>query len=493
MSGRGSKMASHTDVGSQLSSPMAFIFVFNLLLGAGALSLPAAFSDAGWLISTALLCILCFASFVSASFMCEGMAIANVLQNVSCPKKNDNVTETEQLLPGTVHDTEYYSNLSLQISQSQASIGGSRYSFRISKRIEMAEMAEIFFNKVGMILFYIAVIIYLYGDLAIYTVAVPKSIANVSCIANLHDENNVTLCWHGVSHDTAYKIFVLVYVLCIGPFVFFNAQKTTLLQICSSILRHTSFFIMVVIALDRIAKHTTGVPKPQDVKPVNFNKIPDFIGVSVYCFMCQHSLPSFITPMKNQNRATVVLFAALAACLGIYAMVCYTATFSYADLEDVYTLNFANFGVVPIRYFLELYPVFCLTASYPIIGITLRNNLKTLFSKGEYPWIVDRIVFPLLTIIPPTIIGLCTEKVEFLVSYTGAFSGAAIQYVIPACFVLLGRIRIREVFGREASSVNKNHSIFSSNVWPIFLLIWAGCCMAFVLYYKIDAAIHPAD
>lgn len=35
--------------------------------------------------------------------MCEGMAIANVLQNVSCPKKNDNVTETEQLLPGTVH------------------------------------------------------------------------------------------------------------------------------------------------------------------------------------------------------------------------------------------------------------------------------------------------------------------------------------------------------------------------------------------------------
>ena len=34
--------------------------------------------------------------------MCEGMAIANVLQNVTCPKKNDNVTETEQLLPGTV-------------------------------------------------------------------------------------------------------------------------------------------------------------------------------------------------------------------------------------------------------------------------------------------------------------------------------------------------------------------------------------------------------
>ena len=65
----------------------------------------------------------------------------------------------------------------------------------------------------------------------------------------------------------------------------------------------------------------------------------------------------------------------------------------YHTFQDVYTLNFAHFHFIPIRYFLELYPVFCLTASYPIIGITLRNNLKTLFSKGEYPWLVDRVSF----------------------------------------------------------------------------------------------------
>ena len=47
---------------------MAFIFVFNLLLGAGALALPAAFADAGWLVSTVLLVILCFARFVYCLF-----------------------------------------------------------------------------------------------------------------------------------------------------------------------------------------------------------------------------------------------------------------------------------------------------------------------------------------------------------------------------------------------------------------------------------------
>ena len=42
---------------------MAFIFVFNLLLGAGALALPAAFAEAGWIVSTILLCVLCFARY----------------------------------------------------------------------------------------------------------------------------------------------------------------------------------------------------------------------------------------------------------------------------------------------------------------------------------------------------------------------------------------------------------------------------------------------
>ena len=40
---------------------MAFVFIFNLLLGAGVLSLPSAFAAAGWIASTVLLCVLCFA------------------------------------------------------------------------------------------------------------------------------------------------------------------------------------------------------------------------------------------------------------------------------------------------------------------------------------------------------------------------------------------------------------------------------------------------
>lgn len=49
--------------------------------------------------------------------MCEGMAIANVLQNVTCPKKNDSVTEAEHLLPGEPSVNDHVSqNFCLRLS-----------------------------------------------------------------------------------------------------------------------------------------------------------------------------------------------------------------------------------------------------------------------------------------------------------------------------------------------------------------------------------------
>ena len=62
---------------------------------------------------------------------------------------------------------------------------------------------------------------------------------SLSSLRDFKDDNGDAMCWKGVTHVVAYRIFVIAYVICIGPFVFFNAQKTTLLQIISSALRHT--------------------------------------------------------------------------------------------------------------------------------------------------------------------------------------------------------------------------------------------------------------
>jgi hypothetical protein len=58
-------------------------------------------------------------------------------------------------------------------------------------------------------------------------------------------------------------------------------------------------------------------------------------------------------------------------------------------VEDLYTLNFQPneqghqvvTNVKFFEYFLALFPVFTLSTNFPIIGITLRNNLQV---TGSY-------------------------------------------------------------------------------------------------------------
>ena len=64
---------------SKYSRITGLIYIFNLIVGTGALTLPAAFHDAGWALSSAVLILLAFMSFLTATFVIETMASANAL------------------------------------------------------------------------------------------------------------------------------------------------------------------------------------------------------------------------------------------------------------------------------------------------------------------------------------------------------------------------------------------------------------------------------
>lgn len=58
---------------------MGLIYIFNLIVGTGALTLPAAFARAGWGLSTISLLFLAFMSFLNATYVIETMASANAV------------------------------------------------------------------------------------------------------------------------------------------------------------------------------------------------------------------------------------------------------------------------------------------------------------------------------------------------------------------------------------------------------------------------------
>ena len=256
----------------------------------------------------------------------------------------------------------------------------------------------------------------------------------------------------------------------------------------------TAFILMVVLAIIDMAMGDRADPLPP---PARFEGFPVLFGVSIYSFMCQHSLPGMITPMRNKKRVLWMMFGDFSLILLFYLLLTYTGAFRFSNLKDLYTLNFFNSSSaqftlrVFLGYFLALFPVFTLSTNFPIISITLRENLKALFrvllrrwrGDRDFHFIISHIGFPLLAIVPPILIAFATTNIEALVSITGSFPGVGVQYVIPTTLAIAARSVIQKEF--KTTYNNKHRSPFSHFVVFIFVGVWT--VVSFVLIIVDDA------
>lgn len=295
----------------------------------------------------------------------------------------------------------------------------------------------------------------------------------------------------------SYRLYVLLFNFTIGILVFYNVEKTKLLQLLTTIMRWVAFITMITLAILKINDNSQKSIKP-NVNFVDVANVPNFFGVCIYAFMCHHSLPGIITPMKNKQNYKYVFVGVYLCVLSFYLLLSFTGVYAFGDsLNDFYTLNFLpnkqdrdNQGLllIIIDYYLSLFPVFTISASFPIIGITLRNNLKSLYyfiskknpNEASNKSYFTAIGLPLITLIPPLSISLITHDLQLLVGITGSYAGVAIQYIIPSCLVYFGRKEAIKVFRKNYQFKHSFASPFKNKFWVFFLLLWANLSVIFV-------------
>lgn len=369
-------------------------------------------------------------------------------------------------------------------TEETAILGGRRQRFfHLNTNVELGEIASLYLNKFGHLLFFLSLCIYLYGDLAIYAAASGKTIVNLSCKSNDTEDYSIK-CWdeYNITRMDMYRIFVGLFTLIIGPFTYFNVQKTKYLQIFTISIRWCAFIIMVTLAIVRLIKYgPQGHPKL-----INLSEVPALAGSSVYSFMCHHSLPGLIAPISNKaNLTRKIGYDFIIICL-FYLLLSITGAFAFETVDDLYSLNFiqsgdSNFLMKIIGFFLVAFPLFPMSTSFPIIAITLQSNLKNLVLRRngheEHNIFVKRIIFPTLAVVPPVIVALCTHNLKRLVEITGTYAGVLVQYVIPAALVFYARRQCYRDFGY---SNHKYASPFRNSFWFIFIICWAVVCIIFV-------------
>ncbi|XP_072168071.1 transmembrane protein 104-like [Diadema setosum] len=486
-----------TEAGTSFSPWVGLIFIFNLIVGTGALAMPKAFGAAGWLLSMIIITILALVSYITATFVIEAMAAANGIIKYRRKDKKRELDETsstsssnaDPYIPDVENDEKerLLSGNPINYSSVKAAKKHADY-FEITELVDMGQMASLFFSRGGQVLFYVCIIIYLYGDLAIYAVAVPLSLRNITCTSSAGNLSDNDECWSGVSISrmNAYRIYLTVFGVLLGIFVFFNVQKTKYLQIFTSLTRWLAFSVMIISALIYIS---SGKSEGRPVIVGTFESIPNFFGICVYAFMCHHSLPTLVTPVQPKRRLKSFLLGDYILILAFYLLLSITAVFSFKQqsIQDIYTLNFFGYEGrqvlpwVPLQYFVALFPVFTLSTNFPIIGITLRNNLMALCLRQSrtYHWTIRRLVFPVLVLVPPLAIAFATTNVSLLVGITGSYAGAGIQYFIPVFLVYYARRKTERTMGKRWVQ-HQHMSPFRRKLWLVLIMAWAVICIIFV-------------
>ena len=160
MVGGGDKLGTAT-----FSAGTAAIYIFNLIVGTGALALPSAFASAGWGLGTGLLLLLATFSYLTASFVIESMAacngILNIEQSINSHKIDQDMNdqnEEDKTAPNFFEEPDdddgaylVKTDLTGQVNVATygATEGVTQPVCNLARQLELAEMAEMLFSKLG--------------------------------------------------------------------------------------------------------------------------------------------------------------------------------------------------------------------------------------------------------------------------------------------------------------------------------------------------------
>ncbi|CAM4621939.1 unnamed protein product [Caretta caretta] len=210
----------------------------------------------------------------------------------------------------------------------------------------------------------------------------------------------------------------------------------------------------------------------------NFGALPNIFGACSLAAVSHATLPHIIPSILNKANLGLGIAIVFIVVGAFYALLSLTIMFTFEKdkIQEIVLLNFLDCSIVPgvfFIYFLGLYTAFKVSAIFPLNAVALRDNIWAMFSSFQCSriWAVERLLFPLLAIIPPTVIAVVTENIEVIVGITGSYAATTIQLIIPPLLVHYSRRDTREKFG---PSVHIKHaSPFQHNFWIILAIIFA--------------------
>jgi len=176
---------------------------------------------------------------------------------------------------------------------------------------------------------------------------------------------------------------------------------------------------------------------------VNFSGVPNMFANCVLTFMLHHSIPGIIAPLEDQTEGPGAVGKALALLFFVYIIINGLALVALGDkVPALYNTAFEGLSIPYLPTIITAYPL-CMIGSYPVIAMTLRNNLLNFLQLPAYEGTCNfkDTVATTAAFVPPLIISYFTSDVQTIVSFFAGYFGVTLMLLVP-CVLLVSARRL---------------------------------------------------
>ncbi|KAH3743218.1 amino acid transporter [Pelomyxa schiedti] len=448
----------------------------NYIIGIGSFGVPYAFFIGGIAMTLIFLTGSVGLMMITGFYVLEVMARATGVDAANAACKTGTLTQENGDLLQTKHAPKN-------------NLGFEKYDY--------ARFCEVFAGKWGKVFALVCLCLYCYGILWAYASTFGSSLAMLIWQIFIRTETCDVSLSPSTDCMTTYYCCILGLAICGIPLSLLEVTSQWALQFGLTLYRFFAFSVMAVTCAINL-----GVAGPMDNQYVWGFKWSGFAVSFTSTIIAQtmhYNLASAVTPVKDKRylRRIVVFAEATAFFFNVMVGIICAVNFN-STTHSLIVLNWATYTgrhggwgagstlwwAYIIQALVLIFPVINIFSNFPLVCITVGNNMHTFIPTTWYPRFggvkVTRGICRAIAAIPPIIAAAILGDLSVIFTVTGLF-GFFLVFFIPSAFNLLSKVYM----SKHNLRVKTPYTGWYSHRVVIILVLLIGVC-AF-LFALIDA------
>ena len=359
-------------------------FFVNTVVGAGFLSIPYAYQSGGWLL----------ALFLQSGCILLGLLLSYMTLETTSLVASIDMLKLQGCSIPPIGFLGLFSKAKVEQTLLERKIPTPSLN---QQQYDMSEMTNILLGRRWGLLYVVSLCVLFFGSLIAYS-----SIFGTSFVANIPlgpDGGCDVYKDSGFDGNCRWKymIFVAIYGVFMVYFTLVGFKKQWWMQIALTFMRFLVMGLVIICCIAAIASHTRLDSSKEPIISMpplaDFSQLGSIFSILLFSCLYQTNIPNIAVHIKDKPKNLPrILTLITITMLVLYLLMGLTAPPATTDLSSMVTLSFKDYTAggsshhgrewtYIIEYIVVIFPALDVFSVFPIIAITLADNISVILIK----------------------------------------------------------------------------------------------------------------